>query len=76
VHSNTHWTVSFKPKDQDDTKRVAEVLGNRRHYMEVLGQLDRENHEFLIKHELTGLVFRSALPAHRPHLVKQENQPR
>lgn len=76
VHSNTHWTVSFQPADEDDGKRVAEVFGNRRYYTEVLMALDRENHEFLIKRRLNGQVYRSSLPAIRPHLIKRENEPR
>lgn len=75
-HSEAGWTVAFKPKDQDDRKRVAEVFGNRRFYMDVLESLDRERHQFVIKRELTGDVFISSLPATRPHLVKRENQPR
>lgn len=75
-HSEAGWTVAFKPKDQDDRKRVAEVFGNRRYYMDVLESLDRERHQFVIKRELTGDVFISSLPAKRPHLIKRENHPR
>jgi hypothetical protein len=75
-HSEAGWTVAFKPKDQDDRKRVAEVFGNRRYYMDVLKSLDRERHQFVIKRELTGDVFISSLPATRPVLIKRENQPR
>lgn len=73
VHSNTHWTVSFQPADEDDAKRVAEVFGHRRYFTEVLSALDREHHEFLIKRRVTGQVFRSALPPVRPQLIKREN---
>jgi len=75
-HSEARWTVAFRPKDQDDRKRVAEVLGNRRYYMDVLASLDNERHQFVIKRELTGQVFISSLPATRPHLIKRENHPR
>lgn len=76
VHSNTHWTVAFQPADEDDGKRVAELYGNRRYYLGVLMELDREHHEFLIKHHATGQVYRSSLPSARPHLIKRENNPR
>lgn len=76
VHSNTHWTAAFQPADEDDAKRVAELFGNRRYYTHVLTGLDREHHEFLLKHHLTGEVYRSALPKRRPVLIKRENNPR
>jgi hypothetical protein len=67
AHSEAGWTVVFPPKDQDDRKRIAEVLGDRARFMAALadGQLDRTRHEFLIKHELTGEVYVSHLPAPR-----------
>src|SRR5882757_6664772 len=75
-HSEAGWTVSFKPKDQDDRKRIAEVFGNRRYYLDVLKSLDAERHQFVMKRELTGEVCISSLPATRPHLIKRENSPR
>lgn len=74
VHSENGWTVAFKPKDQDDRDRVAEVFGNRRYYRDVLEQLDRESYEFVIKHELTGQSFRSRLPSTRPTLPTPREQ--
>jgi hypothetical protein len=68
VHSEVSWTVSFKPKDQDDRDRVAEVFGNRNLYREVLAGLSREHHEFVIKRELTGEAFISSLPSKMPAL--------
>lgn len=75
-HSEAGWTASFKPKDQDDRKRIAEVFGNRRYYLDVLKSLDAERHQFVLKRELTGEVCISSLPATRPHLIKRENSPR
>jgi hypothetical protein len=71
VHSECRWTVAFASKDEDDRKRVAEVLGNRKYYKEVLESLDPEAHQFVIKRELTGEAFISSLPATRPHLPEQ-----
>lgn len=68
VHSEAGWTASFKPKDQDDRDRVAEVFGNRRYFREVLDSLDRDAHEFVIKREVTGETYRSILPSTRPQL--------
>ena len=56
MHSEASWTVSFRPKDEDDAERYAEVLGSRRQWMPVLMSLDKRKHEFVIKHERTGLA--------------------
>lgn len=34
--SEASWTAAFKPKDEEDSKRVAEVLGSRTDYSEIL----------------------------------------
>jgi len=62
AHSEAGWTVAFPPKDADDRDRVAEVLGDRRRFAEVLDSLDRQKHEFLIRHDLTGEAYISNLP--------------
>jgi hypothetical protein len=62
AHSEAGWTVAFCPKDQDDRKRVSEVLGDRQRFGLVLDDLDRESYEFLIRHDLTGQAYISHLP--------------
>lgn len=62
AHSEAGWTVAFPPKDADDRKRVAEVLGDRQRFSLVLDQLDRTKHEFLIRHDRTGETYISHLP--------------
>lgn len=62
VHSESSWTVCFRPKDADDAKRIAEILGDRRHYIEVLNTLDPLKREFLILHSLTGESYISHIP--------------
>ena len=68
AHSEAGWTVCFPPKDQDDRKRVAEVLGDRAKFQIVLNDLDRTKHEFLMRHDRTGESYISHLPkpARRP----------
>lgn len=63
AHSEAGWTVAFPPKDADDRDRVAEVLGNRIQFRQVLDTLDRRKHEFLMRHDLTGETYISHLPA-------------
>lgn len=65
AHSEAGWTVAFPPKDVDDRDRVAEVLGDRARFRVVLDDLDRELHEFLIRHDLTGQCYISHLPKMR-----------
>lgn len=65
AHSESGWTVCFPPKDADDRKRVAEVLGDRARFDMVLRGLDKTRHEFLIRHDLTGEAYISHLPAPR-----------
>lgn len=62
MHSESSWTVCFRPKDDDDSERVAQVLGNKRFYRDILTGLDRERHEFLMLRTLTGESYISALP--------------
>lgn len=54
MHSETSWIACFKPKDEDDAKRYAEVLGSRKEWLPVLMGLDRNRYEFILKYERTG----------------------
>jgi hypothetical protein len=62
AHSEAGWTVVFPPKDQDDRKRVAEVLGDRQRFGLILDSLDRGKYEFLIRHDRSGETYISHLP--------------
>jgi energy-coupling factor transporter ATP-binding protein EcfA2 len=50
MHSETFWTVSFKPSDDADQERFAMLFGHKRDWMPVLDSLDLDRHEFLIRH--------------------------
>lgn len=63
VIAETAYTFSFKPKDQQDAERVAEVFGDRKGLTPVLLGLERDRHEFLVKSEETGAMFISRLPS-------------
>ena len=57
MHSETYWSIAFKPKDEDDMERFAQVFGDRKRYMEVFKGMDLDKHEFLIKHTRTGIEY-------------------
>jgi hypothetical protein len=62
VHSETAWVVAFAPKDEDDAERMAQILGDKRHYRDVLMDLDREKREFVLVHNLTREAYISHIP--------------
>jgi hypothetical protein len=62
MHSESTWAVCFAPKDEDDAERVAQALGDKKHYTAVLMHLDREKREFLLTHNLTREAYISHIP--------------
>lgn len=48
MHAEPVWSVAFRPDDEDDANRVAEIIGGRKTYRDVLMGLDR--YEFLVIH--------------------------
>lgn len=57
MHSETQWTIGFKPKDRADLERWAELFGARRDWMPVFDTLDAARHEFIIRHSRTGDAY-------------------
>lgn len=74
AHSEAGWTVAFPPKDVDDRDRVAEVLGDRARFRQVLDDLDRTKYEFLIRHDLTGESYITHLPKPRRRSVDSRSR--
>jgi hypothetical protein len=56
MHSETYWTIAFRPKDEDDIERFAQLFGNKKAWMPVIRSLDLDKHEFVIKSTRTGLA--------------------
>lgn len=56
MHSETYWTIAFRPKDEDDIERFAQLFGNKKAWMPVIDSLDLDKHEFVIKSTRTGLA--------------------
>lgn len=52
-NSETQWSLGFRPKDDKDLERWAELFGARRDWMPVFRSLNRENREFVLKHTIT-----------------------
>ncbi|MGH7240414.1 MAG: helicase HerA domain-containing protein [Candidatus Saccharimonadales bacterium] len=62
MFSEPIWAVAFRPQDEDDALRVAEILGSRKKYKDILlEELDR--YEFLLVHKPTREAVISKLPA-------------
>ncbi len=57
LHSETDWKAAFVMNDLDDNERLAQLFGSKRQYVPVIESLDRERHEFLIQHKLTGTQY-------------------
>ena len=57
MHSETDWKISFRMNDFEDNERAAQLFGAKRAYVPILESLDRERHEFLIQHKLTGAEY-------------------
>lgn len=62
MHSEATWCVFFAPKDEDDAERMAEVAGNKNYYLRVFSELHRDQHEFLLVHNLTNEAYISSIP--------------
>lgn len=54
MHSEAAWIAAFKPKHEDDGKYVGSVMGSWRAWLPVLQSLDRDRHEFVLLHSVTG----------------------
>lgn len=57
MHSETDWKLAFRMNDDDDNERLAQLFGSKREWLPVIDDLDREAHEFLIMHKLTGTAY-------------------
>jgi hypothetical protein len=57
MSSETIWTVAYKPKDQDDMERFAELFGPRRQWMPVIESMSWDRHEFLIKNHRSQQAY-------------------
>jgi hypothetical protein len=55
--SESQWTAAFRPKDDSDLERWAQLFGSRRDWMPVFREVSREKREFVLKHSVTGVAF-------------------
>lgn len=57
MHSESDWKIAFKMNDYEDNERTAQLFGKKNLWTPIMESLDREKHEFLIQHKLTGNTF-------------------
>lgn len=57
MHSESKWKIAFAPEDEDDAERMAQVMGNKKFYTQVLLNLDREKREFLMIHTVSRRAY-------------------
>lgn len=75
MHSETFWTVSFKPGDDSDQERFAQLFGHRRDWQPVLDSLDLDRHEFVMKHSRTGEAYISWVDVPlRPQKIRRRGE--
>jgi hypothetical protein len=55
MHSEPAWSVGFRPGDEDEARRVAEIMGNRREFTPALMALERR--EFIIVRRQTREAY-------------------
>jgi hypothetical protein len=70
LHANTVWVVAFKPADDDDAERVAQLYGPKRLWMPILQSLDQDRYEFLILNRRTRVAFISRIDVPLPKLER------
>lgn len=54
MHSEAAWIAAFKPKHEEDAKFVGAAMGSWRTWLPVLQSLNRDRHEFVLLHSVTG----------------------
>ena len=59
--SEASWKVAFRPTDEEDGKRVAQVLGSQKLYFETLMN-DLQRNEFIIIHRDSRQAYISKIP--------------
>lgn len=57
MHSEARWKSVFKPADEADMERFAQLLGPHRDWEPVLHSLDQELHQFVLKNTFTKDAF-------------------
>jgi nucleoside-triphosphatase THEP1 len=57
MHSESYWTAAFRPKDDADLDRWAELFGAKRDWIPVIRELDPNRHEFILRHSRSREAF-------------------
>lgn len=76
MHSEARWRAVFRPADEADMERFAELLGPPRDWEPVLRSLNKDRHEFVLQNNFTGDVFITWIDTELRPLPSQVDQQR
>lgn len=77
-HSETRWKAVFPPADEGDMDRFAELLGQKRDWAPVLRSLDQEQHQFVLRNNVTKDAYITWIDfdlEDMPHLPERPRHP-
>jgi hypothetical protein len=57
MNSETDWTAAFRPADEADLERWAELFGSRRDWMPVFREVRADKREFVIQHNTSRVSY-------------------
>jgi nucleoside-triphosphatase THEP1 len=57
MHSETYWTAAYRPNDESDMERFAELFGPRRFWLPVFRTLSQDRREFLLRYSKTNTTY-------------------
>lgn len=74
-HSESRWKAVFPPADEADMERFAQLLGRKQDWEPVLRSLDQEQHQFVLRNNVTKISYISWVDVKLRPLPSQQRQP-
>jgi hypothetical protein len=73
-HSESRWKAVFPPADEADMERFAQLLGRHQDWEPVLRSLDQEQHQFVLRNNVSKRAFISWVDRELRPLPSQQHQ--